>query len=353
MKEITLTRINKLNTNIIQLLELLTGMANSPNVLQIISSSTLVDSIERILNYYMFLRSYIKIKIKKDKISTGLINDYLESLNFLMNDYSMNIWYIIYLKNNLTNESTNENPSPTFTYTKVFNDDLVTETANTTDFSNTSYFLILSEDFDKISVLLDETYSYVGLIIESNITTLPDYFNKYKKIDPDRLKIYNLNKNNNLVNNHPINNNPVNNHQINNHPINNNPINNNPINNNPINNNPVNNHQINNHCPHLKYNKISKQHVFNKKKCNSLNISSLIDGITTYSQNSNTNSNTKSNKLFKNNKLKKILKSSNIKKNKKINNNNIKKILLICFIVLLYIYNVIILKYDIKLELKK
>ena len=82
MKEIALSRIEKLISNIKSSLELLTGLINSSNVLSVISSSTLVDSIDRILNYYMFLFSYIKIKIKKDKISSALITDYLISLNY-------------------------------------------------------------------------------------------------------------------------------------------------------------------------------------------------------------------------------------------------------------------------------
>ena len=65
MKEIVLSRITKLNDNIKQLLELLTGLTNSQNVLSIISETTLKESIDRILNYYMFQISYIKIKTLK------------------------------------------------------------------------------------------------------------------------------------------------------------------------------------------------------------------------------------------------------------------------------------------------
>lgn len=323
MKDIALSRIDKLISNITSSLELLTGLTNSPNVLSVISSSTLIESIDRILNYYMFLLSYIKIKIKKDKISTALISDYLISLNYLINEYSMNIGYIIYLKNNLI--------TLTFTYTKILNDDLVQTTANTSDFTNTSYILVLSDDFDKISLLLDEIYSYVKLIIESNITSLPDYFSKYKKIDPDRLRLNHLNnKSPNIIYPHnSLNSNLAN--MLNNFGPNPSPKSNNNI--------------------------LPKKNIFNKNKCDSLNISSLIDGIPTCTQDVKTT--TKTNRLFKKNKLKKILKSktdknkSNKNKSKKNKQNYIFNLLLTCFFVLVCIYNIVVLKYDIKLETKK
>jgi hypothetical protein len=326
MKDIALSRIDKLISNITSSLELLTGLTNSPNVLSVISSSTLIESIDRILNYYMFLLSYIKIKIKKDKISTALISDYLISLNYLINDYSMNIGYIIYLKNNLT--------TLTFTYTKVLNDDLVQTTANTSDFTNTSYILVLSDDFDKISLLLDEIYSYVKLIIESNITSLPDYFSKYKKIDPDRLRLHNLNNtcpNNNICTNNIYPHNSLNSNLAN---------------------------MLNNFGPNPSpkpNNILPKKNIFNKNKCDSLNISSLIDGIPTCTQDAKTT--TKTNILFKKNKLKNILKSktnkNKLKKNKQNKQNYIFNLLLTCFFVLVCIYNIVVLKYDIKLETKK
>ena len=77
MKEIALSRITKLNENIKQLLELLTGLTNSPNVISIISEITLNESMDRILNYYMFLMSYIKIKTQKDKTSSKLITYFI------------------------------------------------------------------------------------------------------------------------------------------------------------------------------------------------------------------------------------------------------------------------------------
>jgi len=318
IETVDLSRIEKLNANIKQLLELLTGLVISSNALSIISSSALVDSMDRILNYYMFLLSYIKIKIKKDKVSCALVNDYLISLNYLMNDYSMNIGYIIYLKNNLT--------TPTFTYTMILNDDLVQTTVNVSDFTNTSYILIISEDFDKILLLLDEIYLYVKLIIESNITSLPDYFSKYKKIDPDRLRLHNFNNNicpDNII--YPQN---------------------------PLNSNLAN--MLNNFSPKPN-NILPKKNIFNKNKCDSLNISSLIDGIPTYTQDAKTNTNTKTktNRLFKKNKLKKILKSKTDKNKSKKKQTYILNILLTCFFVLVFIYNIVILKYDIKLETKK
>jgi hypothetical protein len=113
---------------------------------------------------------------------------------------------------------------------------------------------------------------------------------------------------------------------------------------------------LNNFSPKRNDNIQPKKNIFNKNKCDSLNISSLIDGIPTYTQegkNTKTKTNIKKNKLFKKNKLKKILKSKSNNKDKKNKQNYIFNILLTCFLVLLCIYNIVIMKYDIKLETKK
>ncbi len=325
MKEIALSRITKLNDNIKQLLELLTGLTNSSNVLSIISETTLTESMDRILNYYMFLISYIKIKTQKDKTSSKLIYDYVITLNYLFNEYSMNIGYIIYLKNNLTTN--------TFLFTKVLDDELVQASGIPSDIQNTSYLLVLSEDYEKISSLLDELYSYVKIIIESNVTSLPEYFSKYKKTDPDRFtKNYILNEN--MIQNKLLSTNNI------------------------IPNSLGNNLQnINKLKKSNKPNKPNKLNnvIYNKNKCDNLNISSLIDCISTYTRKTD-NTSTYGGKVLKKNKKKindtktlKTTKSQKIKKNKKrkvlINN-----ILLISVFVLICIYKFFITKYQIKIS---
>jgi hypothetical protein len=326
MREIALSRITKLNDNIKQLLELLTGLTNSPNVLSIISETTLTESMDRILNYYMFLISYIKIKTQKDKTSSTLIYDYVITLNYLFNEYSMNIGYIIYLKNNLTTN--------TFLFTKVLDDELIQASGSPSDIQNTSYLLVLSEDYEKISSLLDELYSYVKIIIESNVTSLPEYFSKYKKTDPDR-----------FMKNYILNGNTIQNKFLSTNNIIPNPFGNNLQN-------------INKLKKSDKPNKLNNV-VYNKNKCDNLNISSLIDCISTYTRKTDNTSTyggkvlkkilKKNNKKINDTKTLKTTKSQKIKKNKKrkilINN-----ILLISVFVLICIYKFFITKYQIKIS---
>ncbi len=327
MKEISLSRITKLNDNIKQLLELLTGMTNSPNVLSIISETTLTESMDRILNYYMFLISYIKIKTQKDKTSSTLIYDYVVTLNYLMNEYSMNIGYVIYLKNNLI--------SNTFLFTKVLDDELIQTSASIDDVKNTSYLLVLSEDYEKISSLLDELYSYVKIIIESNVTSLPDYFDKYKKADPDR-----------FMKNYILNGNTVQNKFLSTNNIISNSLGNNLQN-------------INKLKKSNKPNKLNKINniVYDKNKCDNLNISSLIDCISTYTRKDNKSSTyggkylkkiLKKNKIDKS-KTFKTSKSQKIKKNKKrkVLFNNI---LLISVFILVCVYKFFLTKYQINIS---